>query len=134
MRRPSRGVVTEFDEDRGLGTVRDEVGRDLPFHCTAIADGTRSIAPGTKVTFLTAPGHLGRTEARGLLAAPAADPTAGPPGPGTDDPAPPPAGSVGVPQAPVATPPPDGTAPGGPPASPPETTTVYRPPPAAGAH
>lgn len=68
MRRPQRGVVVSFDEERGLGSVRDELGRELPFHCTAIADGTRRIDPGTEVSFLSAPGHLGRMEARGLVA------------------------------------------------------------------
>lgn len=68
MRRPQRGVVVQFDEERGLGSVRDELGRELPFHCTAIADGTRRIEPGTPVDFLSAPGHLGRMEARGLVA------------------------------------------------------------------
>lgn len=61
------GTVTAFDEARGLGTVTDERGVELTFHCTAIADGTRSIAVGTKVAYETAAGHLGRIEARGLV-------------------------------------------------------------------
>lgn len=88
MRRPQRGVVVSFDEERGLGSVRDELGRELPFHCTAIADGTRRIDPGTEVSFLSVPGHLGRMEARGLVAlvvgsgpaAPAEPPEQGAPG------------------------------------------------------
>ncbi len=64
---PSTGTVTAFDVDRGLGTVTDVGGRELPFHCTAIADGSRRIEVGTRVTFDTAPGHLGRMEARDLV-------------------------------------------------------------------
>lgn len=62
------GAVTAFDADRGLGTVATDAGRELPFHCTAIADGTRTIEVGARVVFGTAPGHLGRVEARGLVA------------------------------------------------------------------
>lgn len=57
------GVVTEFDEPRGLGTVADDAGRTWPFHCTAIADGTRTIGVGARVAFEVVPGHLGRMEA-----------------------------------------------------------------------
>ncbi|HVX21763.1 MAG TPA: cold-shock protein [Acidimicrobiales bacterium] len=66
-RRPGTGRVADFDADRGLGTVAADDGRTLPFHCTAIADGSRMIDPGTRVSFVTFPGHLGRTEARGLV-------------------------------------------------------------------
>lgn len=61
-----RGVVSEFDDDRGLGTVTDEDGMALPFHCTAILDGSRFIEVGTEVLYDAAPGHLGRVEARRL--------------------------------------------------------------------
>jgi cold shock CspA family protein len=56
--------VQAFDDARGLGTVVDDHGREFPFHCTAIGDGTRTIAVGTRVCFVVAPGHLGRAEAR----------------------------------------------------------------------
>jgi cold shock CspA family protein len=57
------GVVAEFDEPRGLGTVRTDDGAELPFHCTAIADGTRTIPVGRRVAFDVVPGRLGRWEA-----------------------------------------------------------------------
>jgi cold shock CspA family protein len=60
------GVVTEFDEERGLGTVSGDDGTDFPFHCTRIADGTRTIAVGTVVTFEVLPGLAGRWEAAQL--------------------------------------------------------------------
>lgn len=66
------GVVESFDAERGLGTVRDDAGRILDFHCTAVADGSRRIAVGTAVTFVTAAGHRGRVEARRLVSVPAA--------------------------------------------------------------
>jgi cold shock CspA family protein len=71
MARTSHGRVAAFDGDRGLGEVVDDGGRVLPFHCTAVADGSRHIELGTPVRFLTAPGHLGRVEARDLVADPA---------------------------------------------------------------
>ncbi|MCU1376151.1 MAG: hypothetical protein JWO68_3437 [Actinomycetia bacterium] len=57
------GAVVAFDDHRGYGTVRADDGRELLFHCTAIADGTRTIAVGTPVTFDVRPGHGGRWEA-----------------------------------------------------------------------
>ena len=45
------GAVIEFDADAGLGVVEDIAGRRYPFHCTAIADGTRSIEVGAAVRF-----------------------------------------------------------------------------------
>jgi cold shock CspA family protein len=60
------GVVASFDDERGLGTVRADDGRELPFHCTAIADGSRTIAAGTRVRFQVVPGLPGRWEAAAL--------------------------------------------------------------------
>jgi len=60
------GVVVEFDDDRGLGTVRDENGTEYPFHCTAIADGSRTIEVGATVRFDVTAGQLGRWEAAEL--------------------------------------------------------------------
>lgn len=64
---PRTGEVTEFDEQRGFGTVQGDDGTDLFFHCTRIADGTRTIDPGTRVSFTVAPGAPGRWEATGLV-------------------------------------------------------------------
>jgi CspA family cold shock protein len=58
-----RGVVAEFDADKGFGSVEAEDGRRLFFHCTQIAGGTRTIDVGTPVTFDIVAGHLGRYEA-----------------------------------------------------------------------
>lgn len=63
---PRRGVVTAFDDDRGLGTVTGEDGSALSFHCTAVLDGSRFVEVGTEVLYDVAPGHLGRLEARRL--------------------------------------------------------------------
>lgn len=60
------GVVTEFDEPAGIGTVTADEGGEHFFHCTAIADGTRTIAVGARVEFEVVPGRLGRWEASGL--------------------------------------------------------------------
>ena len=57
------GTVESFDEPRGLGVIRADDGAALPFHCTAIADGSRTIAVGQPVRFTVVPGHLGRWEA-----------------------------------------------------------------------
>jgi cold shock CspA family protein len=63
------GTVAAFDEAGGYGTVM----ADLPaarwfFHCTAIADGSRTIAVGAAVRFEVAPGRMGRFEATNLRA------------------------------------------------------------------
>jgi cold shock CspA family protein len=57
------GRVLGFDEHRGLGEVEAEGGDVYPFHCTRIADGSRTIPVGVAVTFEVAPGPLGRWEA-----------------------------------------------------------------------
>lgn len=57
------GSVAGFDDPAGYGTIRADDGREVFFHCVAVADGTRTIAPGTPVTFDLAPGHHGRWEA-----------------------------------------------------------------------
>lgn len=59
-----RGVVADFDEHVGYGTVRSERGVDFFFHCTQIANGTRTIAVGTEVDFVVVAGHRGQWEAR----------------------------------------------------------------------
>jgi cold shock CspA family protein len=45
------GDVASFDAHAGLGTVRSADGTVFPFHCIAIADGSRSIEVGVHVTF-----------------------------------------------------------------------------------
>jgi len=57
------GTVAAFDEHKGWGSVRTDEGRELFFHCTQIADGTRSVAVGAEVDFEMGPGHGGRWEA-----------------------------------------------------------------------
>ena len=57
------GRVTSFDDGRGLGEITGDDGTVYPFHCTMIADGTRTIAVGTAVEFDVIAGHLGRWEA-----------------------------------------------------------------------
>ncbi len=57
------GVVATFDDHGGYGTVRATDGTELFFHCTAVADGSRTIVVGTEVRFKVVPGRLGRWEA-----------------------------------------------------------------------
>jgi cold shock CspA family protein len=59
------GTVTGFDEDRGWGTL-ESGGRDYPFHCTQIADGTRTIDVGAEVAFEVTAAQGGRWEARAV--------------------------------------------------------------------
>lgn len=64
-RAPLSGTVTGFDDDVGLGVVTSDDGTAYRFHCTQIADGSRTIAVGTRVSFeLVA--RLGRYEATWL--------------------------------------------------------------------
>ena len=60
------GKISAFDEHRGLGEVTADDGTVYPFHCIAIADGTRTIAVGTDVEFDVRPGRMGRWEAGGI--------------------------------------------------------------------
>lgn len=65
------GRVADFDVDRGIGHVEPAGGGPaLFFHCTAIADGSRTIEPGAAVTFQVVAGQLGRWEARDLRPGP----------------------------------------------------------------
>ncbi|MFP5318913.1 MAG: hypothetical protein ACLGI2_11560 [Acidimicrobiia bacterium] len=61
-----RGRVEEFDEARGTGVVIAADGHRYPFHCTAIADGTRTIPVGADASFRVVPGHSGRWEAASI--------------------------------------------------------------------
>jgi cold shock CspA family protein len=56
-------TVAEFDDHRGYGTLRTAGGAELFFHCTAIADGSRTVDVGAAVTAEVVPGRLGRWEA-----------------------------------------------------------------------
>jgi len=55
--------VLDFDERAGLGVVAADDGARYAFQCTRIADGSRTIAVGTRVTFVVVPAPLGRWEA-----------------------------------------------------------------------
>jgi cold shock CspA family protein len=61
------GIVAEFDDHRGVGSVRDDDGIEHFFH------GTRTIEVGARVVFEIVPGHGGRWEAAAItVASPAA--------------------------------------------------------------
>jgi cold shock CspA family protein len=68
--RTAEGVVTAFDDAVGLGTVRTTDGRELGFHCTQIADGSRTIEAGTAVVFEVVAGRHGSWEAGHLRPGP----------------------------------------------------------------
>ena len=63
---PKSGTVTEFDDDRGLGTITADDGEVFPFHCVSIADGTRRIEVGRAVAFEILL-KLGRREAADIV-------------------------------------------------------------------
>ena len=54
-----RGTVAGFDDHVGTGAIVEDGQADWPFHCTAIADGSRTIAVGTDVRFRVRPGPNG---------------------------------------------------------------------------
>ena len=61
------GVVEGYDDQVGAGwLVLDGDGGRLWFHCTAIADGSRHVDPGTRVRARAGAGHLGALEAVGV--------------------------------------------------------------------
>jgi cold shock CspA family protein len=54
------GRVTAFDDHVGSGTVVTDDGADSwSFHCTRIADGSRTIEVGAPVRFEVVPGPTG---------------------------------------------------------------------------
>ncbi len=63
---PLVGDVAEFDDPRGVGVIEFGRGHRIDFHCTAITDGSRSIAVGTVVAFEVSAGRLGRLEAHSV--------------------------------------------------------------------
>jgi cold shock CspA family protein len=64
------GIVTEFDDAAGLGVITAADGTTYQFHCTAIADGSRTIAPDTAVEFEARPARNGRWEAAAIAPRP----------------------------------------------------------------
>jgi len=69
MKAQYSGRVAEFDDHRGRGEIEARGGLRFPFHCTAIADGSRTIAEGAPVVFRLVIGPLGALEAAAVSAA-----------------------------------------------------------------
>ncbi len=65
-RAPLIGTVVSFDDSRGIGTIETGPDRTVPFHCSAITDGSRSIEVGTVVAVRIVAGRLGVLEARSV--------------------------------------------------------------------
>lgn len=63
---PAPGRVAEFDDAAGFGEIEADDGTRYFFHCTRIADGSRTIAVDTPVTFEVVAGHRGRWEAAAI--------------------------------------------------------------------
>jgi cold shock CspA family protein len=63
------GVVSTFDDAAGLGTITADDGTTFAFHCTAIADGSRTIAVETPVEFEPRPARHGTYEAGAITPA-----------------------------------------------------------------
>ena len=59
----AHGRVSAFDERGGVGEISADDSTVYPFHCTEIADGTRTIDVGASVDFEVVAGRLGRWEA-----------------------------------------------------------------------
>ena len=58
-----KGRVVAFDDGAGFGTIESADGREFFFHCTRLADRSRTIGVGADVAFEIVPGHRGRWEA-----------------------------------------------------------------------
>ena len=56
------GIVTEFSDGRGLGTVTSGDGNSFLFHVIEVVDGSRTIDVGQAVTFQLLP-KFGRLQA-----------------------------------------------------------------------
>ena len=62
-----------FDSHACLGTIVDSAERRWPFQCTALADGSREVEPGTPVSFVVARRHGGTFEADRIATLPSTD-------------------------------------------------------------
>jgi cold shock CspA family protein len=65
MKDTYRGRVIAFDDHVGRGQV-EAGGLQYPFHCTAIADGSRTVREGAAVEFELVIGPLGALEAEAI--------------------------------------------------------------------
>ena len=63
------GTVEAYDPARGWGTIVGADGERLGFHCTQIADGSRTVPVGAVVRYVRIPAHLGRWEAGSIATA-----------------------------------------------------------------
>lgn len=59
----ARGIVVEYDTDRGIGEIETTEGLRVSFHCSVLSDGSRLIDEGATVEFTIGAGRLGRWEA-----------------------------------------------------------------------
>jgi cold shock CspA family protein len=75
MSHRSPGTVVSFDAKRGLGVIEvsgsSTPGTTTPkttlwFHCTQLADGTRSVDVGASVRYAVVPGGRGCWEAAAI--------------------------------------------------------------------
>jgi hypothetical protein len=57
------GRVVAFDSKRGLGEIEEGDGMRRAFHCTQVADGSRSVSLGATVRYVLVPASLGAWEA-----------------------------------------------------------------------
>lgn len=62
------GVVSAWDDPRGLGQVTADDGRTFALQCTDLTDGTRTTTVGAAVAFRIRPGHRGRWQAVAVTA------------------------------------------------------------------
>jgi cold shock CspA family protein len=62
-RRILKGVVVSFDAKLGIGVIASREAGSVRFHCTEIADGSRSIERGSRVVFLLRPSPVRGWEA-----------------------------------------------------------------------
>ena len=62
MRKIVTGIVRSFDEQRGVGIVEIDQGKQLTFHATAFIDGSRSIERGSPIVACQVPAHGGERQ------------------------------------------------------------------------
>jgi cold shock CspA family protein len=61
------GTVIRFDRETGLGDVALDGGGEVPFHATALMDGTRDVQEGRRVVVTVGATHGGHRECREVL-------------------------------------------------------------------
>jgi cold shock CspA family protein len=56
---PAHGRISKIFMKKGIGFLKSEIGREIPFRLESVQTGTQSLKPGARVVFTEGEGELG---------------------------------------------------------------------------